>query len=89
MSWLLVLFTGYDVGKPMISGMVTRNDSNNVFLYINSNSSRQMALWDTGMYNGLGLKLQQTDLIYIFIVPRLAKLSGGDMEMAGVCPDIL
>lgn len=54
---------GYDVGKPMISGMVTRNDSNNVFLYINSNSSRQMALWDTG-FNGLCLNAGRREITF-------------------------
>ncbi|CAC5361804.1 TCTN2 [Mytilus coruscus] len=54
---------GYDIDKPMISGMVIRNETNNAFLYMNSNSSRQMALWNTG-FDGLCTNAGRREILF-------------------------
>lgn len=40
--------TGYDFGKPLQSGMEIINQTDNTFMYVNTNRSQQMAVWDTG-----------------------------------------
>lgn len=40
--------TGYDFGKPLQSGVEFTNQTDSSFLYVNTNSSQQMAVWDTG-----------------------------------------
>ncbi|CAC5366675.1 TCTN2 [Mytilus coruscus] len=54
---------GYDIDKPMISGMVIRNETNNAFLYMNSNTSRQMALWNTG-FDGLCTNAGRREILF-------------------------
>ncbi|XP_048768983.2 tectonic-2-like isoform X2 [Ostrea edulis] len=44
--------TGYDFGKLLQSGVEITNLTDNSFLYINTNTSQQIAVWDTGV-NGL------------------------------------
>ncbi|CAG2252080.1 TCTN2 [Mytilus edulis] len=54
---------GYDIDKPMISGMVIRNETDNAFLYMNSNASRQMALWNTG-FDGLCSNAGRREILF-------------------------
>ncbi|VDI62598.1 tectonic-2 [Mytilus galloprovincialis] len=54
---------GYDIDKPMISAMVIRNETDNAFLYMNSNASRQMALWNTG-FDGLCSNAGRREILF-------------------------
>lgn len=40
---------GYDFGKLLQSGVEITNLTDNSFLYINTNTSQQIAVWDTGI----------------------------------------
>ncbi|KAK3083920.1 hypothetical protein FSP39_005349 [Pinctada imbricata] len=40
---------GYAFGKPVLSGSLVLNSTNNEFWYINTNNSRQLAVWNTGI----------------------------------------
>ncbi|XP_062613732.1 uncharacterized protein LOC134275462 isoform X1 [Saccostrea cucullata] len=40
--------TGYNLGKTLNSGVQINNVTENTFLYINTNQSQQIAVWDTG-----------------------------------------